>query len=35
VAAGERAGAAMSIAEAVAVALPDADRTLQEALAQW
>ena len=35
VAAGERAGAAMSIAEAVAIALPDASRTLQEALAEW
>ncbi len=37
VAAGESAGAAMSIAEAIAVALPDADsdRELREALAQW
>ena len=35
VAAGERAGAAMSVAEAIAVALPDADRTLQDALARW
>ena len=35
VAAGERAGATMSIAEAIAVALPHADRTLREALAQW
>jgi hypothetical protein len=35
VAAGEKAGAAMSIAEAIAMALPDADRTLQDALADW
>ncbi len=35
VAAGETAGAAMSIAEAIAVALPEADRTVQDALAQW
>jgi predicted ATPase len=35
VAAGEKAGAAMSIAEAIAMALPDADRTLQDALAEW
>ena len=35
VAAGEAAGAAMSIAEAIAVALPDADRTVQDALARW
>jgi hypothetical protein len=35
VAAGERAGAAMSIAEAIAIALPDADQTLQDALARW
>jgi hypothetical protein len=35
VAAGESAGAAMSTAEAIAVALPDADQTVQDALAQW
>jgi hypothetical protein len=35
VAAGERAGAEMSIAEAIALALPDADATVREALAQW
>jgi hypothetical protein len=35
VAAGETAGAAMSIAEAIAVALPEADRAVQDALAQW
>ncbi|GAA1982205.1 DUF4062 domain-containing protein [Microbacterium pumilum] len=35
VAAGERAGAEMSIAEAYAVALPDADVSAQQALAPW
>jgi predicted ATPase len=35
VAAGERAGADMSIAEAFAVALPDADESLREALTPW
>jgi hypothetical protein len=35
VAAGEAAGATMSIAEAVALGLPGADRTVYEALSQW
>lgn len=35
VAAGERAGADMSIPEAVALALPRADRTVQHAIARW
>ena len=35
VAAGERAGADMTVAEAIALALPDADETVREALAQW
>ena len=35
VAAGESAGAQMSLAEAVAMALPDRDAEVTEALAQW
>jgi len=35
VAAGERAGAEMSFAEAIALALPNADADVREALAQW
>jgi predicted ATPase len=35
VAAGESAGAQMSLAEAIAMALPDADPSVAEALAQW
>ena len=35
VSAGERAGAEMSFAEAIALALPDADADVREALAQW
>jgi predicted ATPase len=33
--AGERAGAEMSVAAAIALALPDADADVREALAQW
>ena len=35
VAAGERAGAEMSVAEAIALALPGADATVQHALERW
>ena len=35
VAAGERAGAEMSFAEAIALALPNADADVRESLAQW
>ena len=35
VAAGERAGAEMSVAEAIALALPDADATVKHALERW
>ncbi len=35
VAAGERAGAEMSVDEAIALALPDADRVVEDALARW
>ncbi|MET0780898.1 MAG: DUF4062 domain-containing protein [Microbacterium sp.] len=35
VSAGERAGDEMSLAEAIALALPDADADVREALAQW
>ena len=35
VTAGEQAGADMSLAEAIALALPDADADVREALAQW
>ncbi|HWM15128.1 MAG TPA: DUF4062 domain-containing protein [Microbacterium sp.] len=35
VAGGERAGAQMSVAEAIAMALPDADEKVREALARW
>ena len=35
VTAGEQAGAEMSLAEAIALALPDADADVREALAQW
>ncbi|HEX5859916.1 MAG TPA: DUF4062 domain-containing protein [Microbacterium sp.] len=35
VAAGERAGAEMTVAEAIALALPDADAAVREALALW
>jgi hypothetical protein len=35
VAAGERAGADMTVAEAIALALPDADASVRDALAHW
>jgi hypothetical protein len=35
VAAGERAGAEMTVPEAIAIALPDADTAVRDALAQW
>jgi hypothetical protein len=35
VTAGEQAGADMSLAEAIALALPNADADVREALAQW
>ena len=35
VGAGESAGADLSVAEAVALALPDADETVREAVARW
>jgi predicted ATPase len=35
IAAGERAGAAMTLAEAVALAMPDAETNLKEAMAAW